>query len=860
MFLMLLCLFCTSSAQAQTNAKHLVNLECHNLRLADALRNLERSSGYYRLQFAYEDVERYMVSVKLKNASIDQAMKLLLKGTSLRHEVNGRYVQVFAVKSYKPKGIVSGVVKEETGEPLIGVAVRDKTHGRATVTDIDGKFTIPCQEKDVTLHFSFIGKKTQAITARNGQLLEVTLVDNAKLMKDVVVTGYQQLDRRNLTSSVVSVDMKDVDIPGISSVDKMLEGKIPDLMVASNSGEINATPRLRVRGTSTLIGNREPLWVLDGIILTDPVDLSPDVLNDPDYVNRIGNAIAGINPQDIQRIDVLKDAAATALYGTRAANGVIVVTTKSGREGNARVSYTGNFTARQRPYYSDRKINLMNSKERIQFSRDLIDLHFQYPTNMPLVGYEAALQNLYKGIYTEEQFNSEVAAMQTRNTDWFDILCHNSFSQDHSVSVSGGSDKVRYYTSLSLTDQDDVINNTTNRRYTMMSKINMKINSKLDLEVNVNGNLNDREYAQSNINPINYAYNTSRTIPAYNEDVSYAYYQCVASTAIWGDYLQKSYLNFNILNELEQSSMKQTTSAITATTNLRYKPMEDLFFNWVVSLNTSNSEIESWWGEQSFYAATLRGCDFGSTPDNYSRLPYGGVLGTTHYRNKGWTTRLQANYNKYLGANRKHNINVAGGFEASSSSYTGYSREDRGYYADRGKSFVADIPSNYSYYISWLRTNHPTITDSRTNLVSAYATLSYSLGNYFTLNANGRYDGSNQFGSRSNEKLLPIWSVSGNARLIDIFKIDTPWLNELTLKSSYGEQGNMLDGQTPVMILSKGGINSTFNEFESYVKSFANPDLRWEKTRSFNVGLESSMLNNRLQLGAEYYSLIPQHF
>lgn len=224
-------------------------------------------------------------------------------------------------------------------------------------------------------------------------------------LDDVVVTGYQQLDRRNLTSSVVSKDMSELEIAGVSDLSKMLEGKIPDLVAMTNSGEVNSTTRIRIRGTSTLVGNREPLWVLDGIILSDPVNLSSDVLNDPDYVNRIGNAIAGINPQDIQRIDVLKDAAATALYGTRAANGVIVITTKTGREGKPIVSYNAQLTARRRPYYTDSKINLMNSAERVTFSQYLAEQHFIYPSNMPRVGFEYALQQYY-GEYTLKKNSS----------------------------------------------------------------------------------------------------------------------------------------------------------------------------------------------------------------------------------------------------------------------------------------------------------------------------------------------------------------------------------------------------------------------------------------------------------------------
>ena len=159
-------------------------------------------------------------------------------------------------------------------------------------------------------------------------------------MDEVVVTGYQVIDRRQLTSSITSVKAEDILVPGMTSIDQALEGRIPDLMVITNSGEVGATPRIRVRGTSTIIGNRQPLWVLDGVVLSDPVDVDPEDLNNPDYINIIGNAIAGINPQDIDRIDVLKDASATALYGTQAANGVIVVTTKRSVAGKTLLSYS----------------------------------------------------------------------------------------------------------------------------------------------------------------------------------------------------------------------------------------------------------------------------------------------------------------------------------------------------------------------------------------------------------------------------------------------------------------------------------------------------------------------------------------
>lgn len=739
--------------------------------------------------------------------------------------------------------MLEGVVVSQKGEPIIGAVVRDRDSKAQAVTDIDGKFKIVAASERLTINVTYLGMKPASWSGKATDACIILMEDDAQQMQEVVVTGYQQLDRRHLTSSVTSKDMDDLRIAGVADVSKMLEGQIPDLVSMAPSGEINATNRIRIRGTSTLVGNREPLWVVDGIILTDPVGLSSDVLNDPDYVNRIGNAIAGINPQDIKRIDVLKDAAATALYGTRAANGVIVVTTKSGREGKPVVSYNAQLTVRRRPYYTDEKINLMNSAERIQFSQYLTEQHYIFPSGMPKVGYEQALQNLYTGVYSQAEFESEVARMQTMNTDWFDILCHNSFSHDHSVSVTGGSEKVRYYTSIGYTDQDDVIKNTTNRRYTAMAKIDMDLTPKLKLQMNVNGYLNKRQYAQDNNNPIDYAYNTSRAIPAYNADGSY--YRYLKSGT-------QGYYGYSILNELDNSSVEQQTDAVTATLNLRWQTTEDLFFNGVFSANVQNSNIEGWWGDDTFYASSLRRGEKDEEQDSQSLMPYGGELQSQTTKTVGWTARLQGNYNKYFG-DYNHNINIAAGLEASSLRYTGNQWTQRGYYKDRGRTFATNIPETFTEYWKWVRSNVPVITDTKSNMLSAYATVSYSYKNFFTLNANGRFDGSNKFGSRSNEKLLPIWSVSGNANLLDICRMNAPWLNQLSLKASYGEQGNMLDNQTSELVIKKGNMDAYYGEMTSTVAYFANPDLKWEKTHSTNIGLEASFLDNRLQFEAEYF-------
>lgn len=745
--------------------------------------------------------------------------------------------------------LIRGKVNYANGEPLIGATIRLVGTNIGTSVDETGHYELHVRKANhMQVVCSFIGCKS--VTENVGKDGSVPLImmndDDTQTTAEVVVTGYQQIDKRHLTSSVTSVNMKDIDRPGISSLDKMLQGRIPDLVVTNSSAEVNAVPKIRIRGTSTLIGNREPLWVVDGIIVSDPVNLPADVINDPDYVNRIGNAISGINPQDIDRIDVLKDAAATALYGTRAANGVIEVTTKKGHAGRPIISYNFNGTYRRRPRYTDRKIDLMNSQERTDISKYLVEKHYAYPTDMTYFGYEDAVNKLYNGTYTQDQFNAAVAKSETQNTDWFKLLTSDTFSADHSINISGGSDKFRYYASLGYTDDNDVINNNNNKRYTASTNLDFTINDKFKVSMQLNMYHTNKRYDQDDISPIDYAYRTSRVVPAYNDDGSYYYYNRRSNG-------MQGVMSYNILNELDNSYQKQTENGMKTAINLRYTPTDWLFFNGIMSYSTTNTNIEGWYGEKSWYAGNLRKTAYGVEPEEDSQMPFGGELSNNNVIQDNWTARIQGNINKYFGPESQHNINFAFGFEANSTHYNGNKFTQRGYYADRGKKFVTNIPEKYTTYLSWLGTNVPTITDTKTNLLSVYGTLSYSYKKYFTVNANTRYDGSNKFGDRSNEKILPVWSVSGLANIKEIAKIQTKWIDALNWKVSYGEQGNMLEGQSPVLTLVKGSYDTHYGEMTSTTANNANPDLKWEKTHSFNTGIETSFFNSRLMLELEYY-------
>ncbi|ERJ59029.1 SusC/RagA family TonB-linked outer membrane protein [Sphingobacterium paucimobilis] len=794
-----------------------------------------------------------------RNYDLEDLYTFLLKGEKLRFEITKKYVIIKPIlpekiqESAQPRKeteIVIGKVVDGSGQATPGVTVTLKGTKIATSSDYGGNFKLTIPKDDnyaPAFVFSIIGKPAIERFFYGDKNWVVQLKDGESEISEVVVTGFQRINKRELTSAINTVKVEDIWRPDVSSIDQMLEGQVPDMMFMSNSGEVGVVPRLRIRGTSSLIGNREPLWVVDGIVVQDPVKISPEELNDPDYINRIGNAIAGLNPQDIERLDVLKDASATALYGTKAANGVIVITTKRGRKGRPVVQYGNAMTYKIRPRYTDRSVNLMNSKERIQFSKDLLSVQYRYPSVISWVGYEGLLRRLYNREIDDATFDREVQSLETMNTDWFSLLTEDSFSHQHTLSMSGGSDQSRYYASIGYSMNNDVVKSNKNDRYSAILNLDTEFNKWLSASFGLNGNVNSRDYYQQRIAPMDYAYNTSRAIPAYASDGEYAFYERNVA-ALYG-------YDFNILNELENSSYEQNVSALTVNTNLRFKISDWLTGNAIAAYTTTSTGIENYWGEKTFYAASLRSSNFGTKAPSNSLMPQGGEWGQENYRNNSYTVRLQLDANKYFGEENKHNVSGGLGYEMASTRYVGNSSISRGYYKDRGKSFVSNVNIvDYAAYGNWLSNNVPQLKDDLNNLMSFYGTATYGYKRLFYVNANGRVDGSNRFGSSSNRKFLPIWSVSGsfNASELGLFdRVD--WLDFLTFKASYGYQGNMLDSESPILIIKKNPLDSYYGEYTATANNNPNPNLKWEKTNSTNFGTELSLFNNKVQIEGSLY-------
>ena len=370
------------SVSASSMAQN-TTIKVENATLQEVFKEIRQKMGY---TFVYNEamVERAgRVSVNVTSSDINEVMRACLAGTSLGYYLEDDVVVIVTKAEsitravQQDEHVITGRVTDKQGNPLPGVTVLIKGTSLGVATDADGRFEL-VQPSDTTgeLVFSFVGMKTVTMKWEKGKELKVVMEAESAEMDEVVVTGYGDVAKGNYTGAAYTVKAEEILMAGASTIDQMLQGVIPGMLVMNQTGMVGATPKIRVRGTSTLLGSQEPVWVVDGVIQRDPQPFNSDENTkfsvDADDIKELaGNAISWLNPNDIESITVLKDASATAIYGSQAANGVIVITTKKAQVGRVQVSYSGDFSIGQRPRYG--LYDLMNSAERMQFSWEVYE-------------------------------------------------------------------------------------------------------------------------------------------------------------------------------------------------------------------------------------------------------------------------------------------------------------------------------------------------------------------------------------------------------------------------------------------------------------------------------------------------------
>ena len=448
--LLFICVFTLTLSASSFAQQERVSFDLKNVSVKVLLDEIQKQTSWCFLFNPEQTKQLGKLSLRVENETVEEVLNRILKDTDLTFKFKNDLIMIVPRneveddKSKKNIRIV-GQVTDNKKLPLPGVTVIVKGLTIGTATDGNGRYTLtlPKAEK-LSLLFSFVGMKTREVAYTGKDTINVVMQEDLETLDDVIVTGYATIDRGSYVGAVTQIRAEDIQVAGEATIDQMLQGWVPGMSVINKTGKVGGSPKIRIRGTSTLLGNQEPLWVVDGVIQSDPLPLPDDaspLSSEMDGLRETAsNAISWLNPADIETITVLKDASATAIYGTKATNGVIVITTKKAKGDGLNISYSGNFSVGMKPAY--RMYDMMNSQEHMRFSQQLWEDRDSYNQNILPIGYAGLIQKLQKKEITRQQFEQEYRKMERMNTDWFDILFRNSFSHAHNVSISAQGEKV----------------------------------------------------------------------------------------------------------------------------------------------------------------------------------------------------------------------------------------------------------------------------------------------------------------------------------------------------------------------------------------------------------------------------------
>ncbi len=778
---------------------------------------------------------------------------------------------------------ISGViVSQDDGEPVIGASVMIKGTKTGVVSDVDGKFSITAPAGNPYITVSYVGMETVTLKGRAG--MKIVLKNDSHVIDEVVVTGMQKMDKRLFTGATTKVDASKAKLDGVADVSRALEGRAAGVSVQNVSGTFGTAPKIRVRGATSIYGNSKPLWVIDGVIQEDAVDVSADDLSSGDAVTLISNAISGLSADDIESFQVLKDGSATSIYGARAMAGVVVITTKRGKAGRSSVNYTGEFTYRLKPSYND--YNVCNSQEQMGIYKEMAAkgwLEFSALANGSSSGLYGKMYSLMaqydktNGQFglpnTQAAMNAYLQKAEFRNTDWFDLLFNDNIVQNHSVSISTGSEKASLYASISAMNDPGWSEQSKVERYTANMNASYNLSKHVTAMILTNGsyrsqrapgtlsqstNTVDGSVSRSfDINPYSYAMNTSRTLDP-NETYT------------------RNYAPFNIFRELENNYIGLSVMDMKFQGELSWKPFMGLEFRLLGAYRTQKSTNEHFIKNSSNMAEAYRaGVDnpnvMYSNPYLYkdpdkpnslpiSVMPTGGIYTRNDYTVSQLDFRGTVQYNKVW--NDTHIFNAFGGMEVNKTDKEVVFASVYG--RDYDNNDVINIVPEFYKMAKEQGTELNSFSKSFYRNIAYFANLSYSYKGRYSVNATGRYEGTNKLGKSRNARWLPTWNVSGlwNAHEEEFFK---KWMEKtnsvvshLAARISYSltaDRGPSWVTNARPVFYSQNVWRPQGSQVEQmiYLSDIANTELTYEKKHELNLGFDAGFLKNRINLNFDIY-------
>ena len=760
----------------------------------------------------------------------------------------------------------SGRVTDTDGAPVIGaglICIEKNTAG--TTTDLDGNFSITLPAGAKTVKFSSVGMKELVYQLIPGHTENVRIImewENTEL-DQVVVTGYAQTSVKRITGSVSVLNSEKFEAKAISSVDALMQGEVAGVSIKSLSGQPGTQAKITIRGSNNITGSSAPLWVVDGVPLqSESPALSSEQLATGGFDNIFVNGIGNINPNDIESITILKDAAAAAIYGSRAANGVIVVTTKKGEAGKMRISYNNTFSWSFKP---ERSLNLMNSSEKLswedelwnefsaaKYAASLTDNTVIYPV-VGIVGQIRAGLGDFASMKGDKAAQDKyIESLRNVDTNWYNLLFRNSFSQGHHLSLSGGSGKSTYYVALGLNDEDGMLIHNDYRRYNVNAKMTLTPTDWARIDVGMEAARQESKMPYSTVDPFYYAFFSNPYERAYNADGSYAadntwftlgYYNGRGAEQV----MPKN--GFNIIRELDSNYSKTANTNGTFRAQTDFRIIEPLHFVGLVSYSYSNNSTDKVIDKYSYSAFRDR---LGSDDRSQTNL-YGNISQNRTNRNS-YVARGHFSFNKTFA--ETHTVNLLAGAELRGSGSNTIFTKRYNYDPKTGTTSLPQISGPQDEWLSEVEKLNGEYF-SKTRFASFYASADYYLGKSIVLNASFRTDGSSNFGS--NKQFNPTWSAGAAWHIGEEawMKKALPALSHATLRAAYGFTGDVNTSTSHLLVIQYLQQQYRYFGDETFnlgtIPSAPNPDLGWEKTQDAKAGLDFGLWKDRLTLNTEYY-------
>lgn len=887
--LFLICILQSFGGVYSQSVKYDISLEKGTL---EEVFKIIEQKGEYTFLYSIEDIDKIApIKIDVKQAELKEILTICLAKTDLTYEINHQLVIIKSREEKKEKITmitVKGIVKDEAGEPLPGVSVILKGSHTGSTTNIKGEFQLNVPEQDtIVLTFSFVGMKSQEVMYK-GKPMSVVLKEDIQSVEEVVITGYQKIDRKLFTGAASKVDMKDIYLPGEPDITKALEGQVAGVSIQNVSSTFGSAPKLRIRGASSIYGNQKPLWVIDGVVLEDAVNVSMDELNSGNIATIISSGVAGLNTDDIASLQILKDVSATALYGARAMNGVIVITTKKGRQGKMSVNYSTNISIKPIPSYDD--YNILNSGEQMSVNRELYEKGWiniaQTPSAIDHGPYgkmfDLIAKNEIAWVDNNNGINTFLRKYETANTNWFKELFRTGIQQQHTLSIAGGGTKNTFYASISYLHDDGWTIADKVDRYTALLKGTFDITKQLTVTASTNMSFRKQRLSGASQstddvngvdrytgriernfdnNPFLYALQTSRAIRCRDENGNL-------------EFFRKNYTDYNIVDELSKNRIEATVRDMSFTADINYNITSSFSLSGKVSARYYLSKLDRKVHENSNEAKAYRagtgpddsgliqennGLLFQKPGDNsgikYSILPEGGIYETYCDEMLNYYLNANANWNPRIGSD--HMFTFLLGTEIR------YINRDKdwnygyGHFFDAGN--VSKPSANYMEYLESVGGSYFGKAKGFDRFAAFFLNYGYSFQGKYTFNGTIRYDGSNRLGHARSARWLPTWNISGKwAVKEEDFMNRIEWLSQLNLRLTYGLNAS-LGNATNSTLLARTRVNNhpfhpSFSELEIDIVSLGNRDLTWEKQHEFNAGIDAGLWENRLNLIIDYYN------